>query len=134
MFSCDRSTHQVTMSVKVTFQMELTELELKGLLDNRLTAAHRDSSVPEIEPKKSRKGDAPKTVKTIREMGVGNQPGNIKTEQGIAAPSRMVAQEVSNPAPAYITRVENLHDFLKNQMEDRNPQLLDLGNTGSWLH
>ena len=131
------------MSVKVTFELELTELELRTLLDNRLTAAGKSSYVPEIESKDSGKEDhAPGVVKKkIREqlsVGIeGNQQVGIKARQGAGVPPRMVAQEPSSQAPAFITKIENLNDFLRNQkltIEDRNMQLLDLDNASSWLH
>ena len=130
------------MSIKVTFELELTEMELRTLLDNRLNAAGKGSNVPGIEPKNSGKKDhAPGVVKKkIREqlsVGIDSNPQmSVKARQG-AGVSRMVPQEPSTQAPAFITKIESLDDFLRRQklaVEDRNMQLLDLDNASSWLH
>ena len=111
-----------------------TKVELRNLLDSRLSSKGKEEpispvntlSMPEIEPKSSSKVDSQKTVK-IREMRPNNQP---KMEKGVTSP-RLEAQK---PAPAYVTRIEDLNDFLRNQLDGTSLQMLDLDGANSWLH
>ena len=119
------------MSVKVTFQLELSEMELRNLLDSRLGNKGKKepisptNSMPELEPKSS-KEESQKTAKKIREMG----PSNQRVENGMKSP-RLEAHKTT---PAYVTRIEDLNDFLRSQLDSSGLQMVDLDSASSWLH
>ena len=118
------------MSVKVTFQLELSAMELRNLLDSRVgnkgkSEAIPPTNMPELESK-SCKEESQKTAKKIREMG----PANQKVENGMKSP-RVDAHKTT---PAYVTRIEDLNDFLRTQLNDSGLQMVDLDSASSWLH
>ena len=117
-----------TMSVKVTFQLELSEMELRSLLDNRMGNKNKSevnvpANMPELECKTREEGQ--RTAKKIREMA----PAVPKVESDKKSP-RVDAHKTT---PAYVTRIEDLNDFLRSQL-DSGLQMVDLDSASSWLH
>ena len=124
------------MSVKVTFQLELSQAELRDLLDNRMgnkIKSDKDSipaNVPGIEQARS-KGENHQAARKIRDMTAPRMESEKKYEKKLP----MMDGPKATPA-AYVASIGDLNDFLRSQLDSSGPglQMVDLDNAASWLH
>ena len=98
------------MSIKVAFEMELSQLELRDILDNRIGGRSEikkeipQATIPEIESKG--KGEGQKTTRKIREMaprGGGEKKLPAKAQKAV---------------PAYVANIGDLNAFLRPQLDN----------------
>ena len=123
------------MSVKVTFQLELSQAELRDLLDNRMgnkIKSDKDSipaNVPGIEQARS-KGENHQAARKIRDMATPRMESEKKYEKKLPMDGPK-----ATPA-AYVASIGDLNDFLRSQLDSSGPglQMVDLDNAASWLH
>ena len=124
-----------TMSVKVTFQLELSQVELRDLLDSRMGNKNKKddreisvpANVPGIEQGKSRE-ESHKAARKIRDMAAPRMESEKKYEKKLPI-------DAPKATPAYVASIGDLNDFLRSQL-DSGPglQMVDLDSAASWLH
>ena len=127
LFSCDCSTNHVTHH-ECKGYISIRTFRDGNLLDSRMgnkgkSEVNAPTNMPELECKSKEEGQ--KTAKKIREMA----PAIPKVESDKKSP-RVDAHKTT---PAYVTRIEDLNDFLRSQL-DSGLQMVDLDSTSSWLH
>ena len=115
------------MSVKVTFQLELSQVELRDLLDNRMGGKSKKevnvpASVPGIECKSKEEGQ--KAARKIREMTAAVP--RVEND-------KKLPMDAPKATPTYVTSIGDLNDFLRSQL-DSGLQMVDLESASSWLH
>ena len=123
------------MSVKVTFQLELSQAELRDLLDNRMgNKINNDKeSIPANMPgiEQARPKENHQAARKIRNMTAPRLESEKKYEKKLP----MMEGPKATPA-AYVANIGDLNDFLRSQLDSSGPglQMVDLDNAASWLH
>ena len=122
------------MSVKVTFQLELSQAELRDLLDNRMgnKIKNNKESIPASMPgvEQARPKENHQAARKIRDMATPRMESEKKYEKKLP----MDAPKAT-PA-AYVASIGDLNEFLRSQLDSSGPglQMVDLDNAASWLH
>ena len=121
------------MSVKVTFQLELSQAELRDLLDNRMgnKIKNNKESIPASMPgvEQARPKENHQAARKIRNIAAPRSESEKKYEK------KLPMMEGPKAAPAaYVANIGDLTDFLRSQPELSGLQMLDLDNATSWLH
>ena len=120
------------MSVKVTFQLELSQAELRDLLDNRMGNKIKNDkeSIPANMPgiEQARPKGNHQAARKIRNL-VAPRPESEKKYD-----KKLPMMEGPKAPAAYVANIDDLSDFLRSQPELSGLQMVDLDNATSWLH